>query len=59
LGANRWGMTRVSQLIYTRTFRAFEVYLAAVALYFFMIYFASYVSKYLERKFRVEGRISL
>jgi polar amino acid transport system permease protein len=52
-------LTRVSQLIYTRTFRAFEVYLAAGALYFFMIYFASYVSKYLERKFHVEGRISL
>jgi polar amino acid transport system permease protein len=52
-------LTRVSQLIYTRTFRAFEVYLAAGALYFFMIYLASYMSKYLERKFHVEGRISL
>jgi polar amino acid transport system permease protein len=52
-------LTRVSQLVYTRTFRAFEVYLAVGALYFIMIYFASYLSKYLERKFHVEGRISL
>jgi len=52
-------LTRVSQLVYTRTFRAFEVYLAVGALYFFMIYFASYISKYLERKFHVEGKISL
>lgn len=52
-------LTRVSQLVYTRTFRAFEVYLAVGALYFLMIYFASYISKYLERKFHVEGRISI
>jgi polar amino acid transport system permease protein len=52
-------LTRVSQLVYTRTFRAFEVYLAVGALYFIMIYFASYFSKYLERKFHVEGRISI
>jgi polar amino acid transport system permease protein len=52
-------LTRVSQLVYTRTFRAFEVYLAVGALYFIMIYFASYISKYLERKFHIEGRISL
>ena len=52
-------LTRVSQLVYTRTFRAFEVYLAVGALYFIMIYFASYLSKYLERKFHVEGRISI
>jgi len=52
-------LTRVSQLVYTRTFRAFEVYLAVGALYFLMIYFASYISKYLEHKFHVAGKISL
>lgn len=46
-------LTRVSQLIYTRTFRAFEVYLAVGALYFVMIYSVSVVSRRLERRFNV------
>ncbi|NSW85711.1 MAG: amino acid ABC transporter permease [Syntrophobacteraceae bacterium] len=50
-------LTRVSQLIYTRTFRALEVYLAVGALYFIMTYFASRVSKRLEWKFQVSGRL--
>ena len=44
-------LTRVSQLIYTRTFRAFEVYLAVGALYFAMIYAVSLVSRRLEKRF--------
>lgn len=52
-------LTRVSQLIYTRTFRAFEVYLAVGALYFGMIYAVSVVSHRLEKRFQVEGRYGL
>ena len=43
-------LTRVSQLIYTRTFRAFEVYLAVGALYFAMIFAVSIVSRQLEKR---------
>lgn len=43
-------LTRVSQLIYTRTFRAFEVYLAVGALYFVIIYTVSVISKKLEER---------
>ncbi len=50
-------LTRVSQLVYTRTFRAFEVYLAVGALYLIMTYTASYFSSILERRFRVSGRL--
>ncbi len=51
-------LTRVGQLIYTRTFRAFEIYLAIGCLYFIMTYCASWFSRYLEMKFKIEGRIS-
>lgn len=51
-------LTRVSQLIYTRTFRAFEVYLVVGALYLVMTYSASHLSKYLERRYHVEGKIA-
>ncbi len=50
-------LTRVSRLVYTRTFRAFEVYLAARALYLIMTYTASRLSSFLERRFRVSGRL--
>ncbi|MDD2389844.1 MAG: amino acid ABC transporter permease [Desulfobacterales bacterium] len=49
-------LTRVSQLIYTRTFRAFEVYLAVGTVYFVMIYAVSLLSGYFERKFYIGGR---
>ena len=49
-------LTRVSQLIYTRTFRAFEVYLAVGALYFVMIYTVSLISRGLEKQFQIAGR---
>lgn len=50
-------LTRVSQLVYTRTFRAFEVYLTVGALYLVMTYLASRFSAYLERRFHISGRI--
>ena len=51
-------LTRVGQLIYTRTFRAFEVYLAIGILYFLMTYAASRFSRFLENKYRIEGRLA-
>ena len=48
-------LTRVSQLVYTRTFRAFEVYLAVGTLYFAIIYAVSVVSRRLERRFNVSA----
>lgn len=49
-------LTRVSQLIYTRTIRAFEVYLSVGALYCGMIYTVALLSRYLENQFQVVGR---
>jgi len=43
-------LTRASQLIYTRTFRAFEVYLAVGLLYFALIYAVSRLSRRLEQQ---------
>lgn len=43
-------LTRASQLVYTRTFRAFEIYLAVGLLYFIIIYSASLVSTRLEKR---------
>ena len=51
-------LTRVGQLIYTRTFRAFEIYLAIGIIYFIMTYCASRFSRYLEKKYKIEGRLS-
>jgi polar amino acid transport system permease protein len=50
-------LTRVSQLIYTRTFRAFEVYLAAGAFYFGMIYAVSAVSRRVEKRLQIADRL--
>lgn len=41
-------LTRASQLIYTRTFRAFEVYFAVGLLYFLLIHTVSRLSRHLE-----------
>ena len=43
-------LTRASQLVYTRTFRAFEIYLTVGLLYFIIIYSASLVSARLEKR---------
>ena len=50
-------LTRISQLVYTRTFRAFEVYLAVGALYFVMIYAAARLSRFLEYRLQISGRL--
>ena len=52
-------LTRVSQLIYTRTFRAFEVYLAVGAIYFGMIYLVSLLSRNLEKRFQIVDRYGI
>ncbi len=44
-------LTRIGQLVYTRTFRAFEVYLAVGIIYFIMTYAASRLSRVLERRY--------
>ncbi len=51
-------LTRVGQLIYTRTFRAFEVYLCVGIIYFILTYGVSRFSRYLERRYKIEGRIA-
>lgn len=43
-------LTRSGQLIYTRTYRAFEIYLTLGALYFLMTYAVSIVSAGLEKR---------
>jgi polar amino acid transport system permease protein len=43
-------ITRMGQLIYTRTFRAFEVYLAVGLVYYALTRIASTLSKRLERR---------
>jgi len=43
-------LTRVSQLVYTRTFRAFEVYLTVGILYFLLIHAVSRLSRRLEQQ---------
>ena len=50
-------LTRISQLVYTRTFRAYEVYLAVGALYFVMIYAAARLSRFLEYRLQISGRL--
>ena len=51
-------LTRVGQLIYTRTFRAFEIYFAIGILYFLMTYAAARCSRYLDKRYRIEGRMA-
>ena len=43
-------LTRASQLVYTRTFRAFEVYLTVGILYFLLVHTVSRLSRRLERQ---------
>ncbi|MBU5438010.1 amino acid ABC transporter permease [Tissierella sp. MSJ-40] len=43
-------LTRSGQLIYTRTYRAFEIYLTLGVLYFCMTYSVSLISKKIEKK---------
>lgn len=47
-------LTRSAQLIYTRTYRAFEIYLAIGFIYFVMTYTVSFFSKKIEKKINVK-----
>lgn len=44
-------LTRVGQLVYTRTFRAFEIYLAIGLIYLIMTVSISLLSRLMERRF--------
>jgi polar amino acid transport system permease protein len=51
-------LTRSGQMVYARTFRPFEIYLAVGILYFIMTYSISLFSRYLEGVFHVHGKIA-
>jgi len=51
-------LTRAGQMVYSRTFRPFEIYLAVGLIYFIMTYTVSLLSRYLEKKYQVSGKIS-
>lgn len=51
-------LTRSGQMVYSRTFRPFEIYLAVGILYFVMTYSVSLLSRYLEGVFHVQGKIA-
>lgn len=44
-------LTRMGQMVYSRTFRPFEIYFAVAVFYFVMTYSASKISKQLEKYF--------
>lgn len=48
-------LTRVGQLVYTRTFRPFEIYLAVGTMYFLMTYAVARLSRRVELALRVQG----
>ncbi len=50
-------LTRVGQLAYTRSFRAFEIYLVIGCMYFVMTFVVAKISYYLERRYAIPGRL--
>lgn len=50
-------LTRSGQMVYARTFRPFEIYLAVGILYFVMTFSVSLASRYLEKLFHVSGKV--
>ncbi|MGX9365575.1 amino acid ABC transporter permease [Desulfoplanes sp. PS50] len=50
-------LTRSGQMIYSRTFRPFEIYLAVAMIYFAMTFSVALFSRYLEKMFKVRGTI--
>jgi len=50
-------LTRVGQLVYTRSFRAFEIYLVIGCMYFVMTFVVAKVSYYLERRYAIPDRL--
>ena len=51
-------LTRCGQMVYSRTFRPFEIYTAVAVLYFVMTFSVSLLSRRLEGVFHISGRIS-
>jgi polar amino acid transport system permease protein len=51
-------LTRSGQMVYSRTFRPFEIYLAVAILYFVMTFSVSLFSRHLEKMFHVGGRLA-
>lgn len=51
-------LTRTGQMVYSRTFRPFEIYIAVGTIYFVMTYSVSILSKYMEKFFHVGGKIN-
>ncbi len=51
-------LTRSGQMVYSRTFRPFEIYLAVGILYFIMTFTVSMISRYLEGVFQISGKLS-
>lgn len=49
-------LTRVGQLVYTRNFRAFEIYLTIGLLYLLMTLSVVKISGYLEERYSIKGR---
>lgn len=49
-------LTRIGQLIYTRTYRAFEIYMAVAVIYYVLTEAVVYISKGLERRLRTDVR---
>jgi polar amino acid transport system permease protein len=48
-------LTRIGQLVYTRTFRPFEIYLAVGLIYLVLTYAVSYAARVLERRMQLRG----
>ena len=51
-------LTRSGQMVYSRTFRPFEIYTAVAVIYFAMTFSISLLSRRLERVFHVSGRVA-
>jgi polar amino acid transport system permease protein len=51
-------LTRAGQMVYSRTFRPFEIYLAVGVMYFIMTFIVSMLSRHMEGVFRVSGKVS-
>lgn len=49
-------LTRSGQMVYSRTFRPFEIYLAVGVMYFIMTFIVSMLSRHMEGVFRVSGK---
>lgn len=49
-------LTRIGQLIYTRTYRAFEIYITVAVIYYILTEIVVIVSKKLESRLRIDAR---